>query len=159
MTSEPVASEPTPSGVTAQDVDAFLREHFDGVGNHCEAVGNRWAIARMDATATTLRPGGIISGPTVFSMCDAALYYACFTVLGIVPMALTSEMSIRFLRPARGPVLWARAELHHTGRRSLIGTVLAWTDDRDKPVAAAQGTYVAPPTAVTPAGPGVTLVP
>jgi uncharacterized protein (TIGR00369 family) len=151
MTKEPVADpavarEPAPSGVTVDEINAFLAEQFDGVGNQCEAVGNRWAIARMDTSRTALRPGGIVSGPTVFGVCDAALYYACFTVLGIVPMALTSEMSIRFLRPARGAVLRARAELHHAGRRSLIGSVIAWTDDVDKPVAAAQGTYVAPQT-------------
>ena len=144
MTSDPDPSEAAPSGVTVEDINAFLNGHFEGAGNHCEAVGNRWAIARMDTTRTALRPGGIVSGPTVFGACDAALYYACFTVLGIVPMVLTSEMSIRFLRPARGAVLRARAELHHAGRRSLIGSVIAWTDDIDQPVAAAQGTYVAP---------------
>src|SRR4051794_39411150 len=125
MASELLAPDVVPSGVTPEAVNAFLNDHFPGVGNHCEALGNRWAVARMDTTTTNLRPGGIISGPTVFAVCDAALYYACFTVLGIEPMALTSEMSIRFLRPARGPVMRARAVLHHAGRRSLIGSVIA----------------------------------
>jgi uncharacterized protein (TIGR00369 family) len=137
-------SDHPPSGVTVEEINAFLRNEFAGNGNHCEAVGDRWAIARMDTATNHLRPGGIISGPTVFAICDAALYYACFTVMGVVPMVLTSEMSIRFMRPARGTVLRARAELHHAGRRSLIGSVVAWTDDPAKPVAAAQGTYVAP---------------
>ena len=132
------------SRVTVEAINEFLRAEFAGNSNRCESVGDRWAVARMDAGEGNLRPGGIISGPTVFGICDAALYYACFTVMGIVPMVLTSEMSIRFLRPARGAVLRARAELHHAGRRSLIGSVIAWTDDPDKPVAAAQGTYVAP---------------
>ncbi|MCU1396338.1 MAG: hypothetical protein JWM34_4766 [Ilumatobacteraceae bacterium] len=133
------------SGVTPEQINAFLDAEFvGGSANRCEAVGDRWAIARQNTSTVNLRPGGIISGPTVFAMCDAALYYACFTVMGIVPMVLTSEMSIRFLRPARGAVIRARAELHHAGRRSLIGTVIAWTDDPAKPVAAAQGTYVAP---------------
>ena len=134
------------SRVTTEEINAFLVDQFGGNNNHCESVGERWAVAAMETSATNLRPGGIISGPTVFAICDAALYYACFTVMGIVPMVLTSEMSIRFMRPARGAVLRARAELHHAGRRSLIGTVVAWTDDPDKPVAAAQGTYVAPVT-------------
>ena len=63
MTSEPVATAAAPSGVTAEEVNAFLDEHFDGVGNRCFAVGDRWAIARMDTSTTSLRPGGIISGP------------------------------------------------------------------------------------------------
>lgn len=132
------------SGVTVTQINEFLRGEFADNGNACEAIGDRWAIARQVATALNLRPGGIISGPTVFGICDAALYYACFTVTGIEPMVLTSEMSIRFLRPARGEVLRAKAVLDHTGRRSLIGTITAWTDDPDTPVAVAQGTYVAP---------------
>jgi acyl-coenzyme A thioesterase PaaI-like protein len=132
------------SGVTVEEINAFLVAEFAGSGNFCESLGERWAVARLDTAAVSLRPGGIISGPTVFGVCDAALYYACFTVMGIEPMVLTSEMSIRFMRPARGPILRARADLHHAGRRSLIGTVVAWTDDPAKPVAAAQGTYVAP---------------
>jgi acyl-coenzyme A thioesterase PaaI-like protein len=137
------ADEPA-SGVTAQQVNDFLDELFPGGGSSCESLGDRWAIARFEPSVDNLRPGGIISGPTVFSACDAALYYACFTVIGIEPMVLTSEMSIRFLRPARGTMLRAKATLDHAGRRSLIGTIVAWTDDPSKPVAVAQGTYVAP---------------
>ena len=140
-----VSNESIPSsGVTPDEINAFLSGEFSGSGNACEAVGDRWAIARMEPSEASLRPGGIISGPTVFGICDAALYYACFTVMGIEPMVLTSEMSIRFMRPARGQILRAKAVLDHAGRRSLIGTVTAWTDDPTRPVAVAQGTYVAP---------------
>jgi uncharacterized protein (TIGR00369 family) len=132
------------SRVTVDAVNAFLAADFAGTTNSCEAVGDGWAVCVIEPGENSLRPGGIISGPTVFGACDAALYYACFTRIGIEPMVLTSELSIRYLRPARGTVLRARAELHHVGRRSIIGTVVAWTDSIDKPVAVAQGTYVRP---------------
>lgn len=133
--------------VEAAQVNAFLAADFPGTANSCESVGPGWAVALIRAGEGNLRPGGIISGPTVFGACDAALYYACFTAIGLEPMALTSELSIRFLRPARGAELRARAELHHVGARSIIGSVTAWTDDPDKPVAVAQGTYVRPKAA------------
>lgn len=133
------------SQVTVEQINEFLERDFGGSGNRCEAVGERWAVALVRTDGIGLRPGGIISGPTVFGACDAALYYACFTAIGVEPMALTSELSIRFMRPARGAELRARAELHHVGRRSIIGTVVAWTDSIDTPVAVAQGTYVRPP--------------
>lgn len=136
------------SQVTAEQINEFLGREFGGTANRCEAVGDRTAVAVIEPGPQSLRPGGIISGPTVFGVCDAALYYACFTVIGIEPMALTSELSIRFLRPAVGPVVRARAALHHVGRRSIIGSVTAWTDDEERPVAVAQGTYVRPPGAV-----------
>ncbi len=137
------ASRPA-SGVTVEQINAFLAEVFPDDGNICEAVGDRWAIARFAPSDESLRPGAIINGQTVFGVCDRALYYACFTVIGIEPMVLTSELSIRFMRPARGETLWAKAVLNHAGRRSLIGTITAWTDDPGRPVAVAQGTYVAP---------------
>lgn len=134
----------TGSVVTVDEINSFLEREFAGSPNRCEAVGERWAIAMLPTDAVSLRPGGIISGPTVFGVCDAALYHACFTAIGIEPMTLTSELSIRFMRPARGAVLRARADLHHVGRRSIIGSIVAWTDDIAKPVAVAQGTYVRP---------------
>ena len=60
-------------------------------------------------------------------------------------MAMTSELSIRYLRPAQGSVLWAKATLESAGRRNVVGTVHVWCDDRvDKPTATAQGTYALP---------------
>ena len=136
---------PSSPAVTADEVNAYLAEHFAGTGNVCVDIGPGWAVTRLDATATILRPGGIVSGPTVFGACDAALWYALFGAVGIEPMALTSELSIRYLRPARGDALYTRADLHHVGRRSVVGSVRAWVaGDPDTTVAVAQGTYVRP---------------
>src|SRR5262245_66309347 len=90
------------SAVTVDEINEFLRRDFGGSANSCESVGDGWAIAVFSVLETNLRPGGIVSGPTVFGVCDAALYYACFTKIGISPMTMTSELSIRYLRPARG---------------------------------------------------------
>ncbi len=134
-------------GPTVDEVNDFLAEAFAGSGNRCAAIGDGWAIARHEADRTALRPGGIISGPTVFGAADSALWFALFGAVGIEPMALTSELSIRYLRPAVGEVLLARADLHHVGRRSVIGTVRCWIEgDEDTTVAVAQGTYVRPRT-------------
>ena len=132
-------------GPTVDEVNAFLDEAFAGGGNRCAEIGDGWAVARHDADPAALRPGGIISGPNVFGAADAALWFALFGAVGIEPMSLTSELSIRYLRPAIGEVLFARADLHHVGRRSVIGTVRCWVDDdEDTTVSVAQGTYVRP---------------
>jgi uncharacterized protein (TIGR00369 family) len=132
------------SDISASDINRFLRDVFGAKSDLCEDVGDGWAVACMTPGTEIVRPGSIISGPTVFSLVDGALAYAAYTKIGLEPMALTSELSIRYLRPARGTLLRARAEIHHVGKRSVIGTVVAWTDDPDKPVAVAQGTYVRP---------------
>ena len=92
------------------------------------------------------RYGANVSGPTQVGLADAALWYLVFGAIGRVePMALTSELSIRFLRPAQGATLWARSTLESAGRRSIVGSVRVWCDDADdKPSSVAQGTYVLP---------------
>jgi len=138
--------ETTPARPTPADVNAMRQESFPGSGNECVEIGDDHALARYVATAADIRPGGYISGPTQFGLADATLWYVVFAAIGrIEPMALTSELSIRFLRPAIGEVLWARGTVEAAGRRNVVGSVSIWVDDRShKPSAVAQGTYVLP---------------
>jgi uncharacterized protein (TIGR00369 family) len=131
--------------VTVDEVNRFFGAEFPGPSTRsCVELGPGWAVAELPAEEAGLRPGGIISGPSVFSLCDAAFYMACFTVTGIEPMVMTSEMSIRFLRPARGRRLLARADVLDVRGRSIVATVRAWDAAYDEPVALCQGTYVRP---------------
>ena len=122
------------------------QDAFPGSGNECVEIGADHAVARYLATAADVRPGGYISGPTQFGLADAVLWYAVFAAIGrIEPMALTSELSIRYLRPSIGTTLWARGTIEAAGRRNIVGTVRIWTDDNEaRPSAVAQGTYVMP---------------
>ena len=132
--------------VTADLVNTMVQELFPGSTITCVDVGADFALARCDVADDQLRPGGFISGPTQFGLADVALWYLVFGAIGrIEPMALTSELSIRYLRPAQGSVVWGRATLEAAGRRNVVGTVHMWCDDNeDKPTATAQGTYVLP---------------
>ena len=131
---------------TVDAVNEMIEHLFPGSNNTCEGLGSDFAIAMREVADGELRPGAFISGPSQFGLADAALWYLVFGATGrIEPMALTSELSIRFLRPAQGRVLWARATLDVSGRRNVVGTVRVWCDDREhKPTATAQGTYVLP---------------
>jgi acyl-coenzyme A thioesterase PaaI-like protein len=129
-----------------QTVNNMIGQLFPGSDNTCVELGADFAVARREISEAELRPGAFVSGPSQFGLADAALWYLVFGATGrIEPMALTSELSIRFLRPAQGSVLWARATLDVAGRRNVVGTVRVWCDDReDRPTATAQGTYVLP---------------
>jgi uncharacterized protein (TIGR00369 family) len=131
---------------TADQVNAMIEELFPGTGNTCAELGKGFAVASRVVDDIMLRPGGFVSGPTQFGLADAALWYMVFAAIGrIEPMALTSELSIRYLRPAQGSVLWARATVESAGRRNVVGTVHVWCDDREhKPSSIAQGTYALP---------------
>ena len=56
------------------DINRFLAEQFPAVsGIECLEVGERHAVARWVYDPSTLRPGGLISGPTQFTLADTAL--------------------------------------------------------------------------------------
>jgi uncharacterized protein (TIGR00369 family) len=131
---------------SAAAVNAMLDELFPGSGNLCDEIGAGYAVASRPIDSTMLRPGGFVSGPTQFALADAALWYVVFAATGrIEPMAMTSELSMRFLRPAQGSMLWAKASVESAGRRNVVGTVHVWCDDRiDRPTSIAQGTYALP---------------
>jgi acyl-coenzyme A thioesterase PaaI-like protein len=138
----------TAGGVDPASVNAHVRESYPGSLIECTIVTPTAAAARSVPTADDIRPGGYISGPTQFAIADAALWYLVFGALGRVElMALTSELSIRYLRPAVGDVLYGRAELASISRRSVVGTVWVWAGDNEhRPSAVAQGTYALPLT-------------
>lgn len=133
-----------PFGV--DEVNAAVEELFPGNPNRCIELGPTHAIVRFVPNEQHIRPGGFISGPTQFSLCDSALWFMTWAAIGrIEPMALTSELSIRYLRPAVGEVMYCRADLDSAGRRSVVGTCRVWVDERDnRPTATAQGTYFLP---------------
>ena len=135
----------TDLAVTADAVNAMLAEHFPTSAS-CAEVGHDFAVATASVASMAIRPGGYVSGPTQFALADAALWYATFVAIGrIEPMALTSELSIRFLRPAQGTRIWARATVETATRRSVVGSIKVWMDDADeRPTSIAQGTYVLP---------------
>ncbi len=126
------------------DVDAFVNDAFPSLAPEfcCDAIGDGYATARWHYDSNKLRPGNLISGPTQFATADLALWYVSFTVLGLQPMAVTSDMQITFLRPAGGGDLLAKAELLRAGRTRISGRVLLWIDGKpDAPVAHATGNY------------------
>jgi len=132
------------AALTPSQVDTFVADVFPSAAKEfrCEALAEGEATARWIYDATQLRPGQLISGPTQFAAADLALWYLSFTVLGLVPMAVTSDLQINFLRPAKGGDLIARAELLRAGKTRISGRVMLWIDGSpERPVAHATGNY------------------
>lgn len=130
---------PTPEEVNAFVAGVYPAVHADGF--RCTAMGHGEAGGRWRHDPRALRPGGFISGPTQFTLADLALWYLSFTVLGLQPMAVTSDLAMTFLRPAVGDDLLATAILLRAGRTRLHGRVELWVAGDDRPVAHATGGY------------------
>jgi uncharacterized protein (TIGR00369 family) len=130
---------------TPDAVNAFLEEHYPSAhaeGYRCVELGEGRARARWTFDPGTLRPGQLISGPVQFALADVALWFLTFTVLGLAPMAVTSDLHITFLRPAAGADLLGEATLLRAGRTRITGDVHLWVDGTpERRVAHAVGSY------------------
>lgn len=136
---------------TAELINGFLARDFPQVPARVEQVGDGRARMRWPVGDGDLRPGGTISGPTLFAVADLALYIAVLGAVGLVPLAVTTNMNINFLRkPAAGRDLVGECRLVKTGRTLAVGEVLVYSDGCDQPVAQASGTYSIPPERKTP---------
>jgi len=91
-----------------------------------------------------LRPGGVISGPTLMSLSDTAAYALVLAHIGDQLMAVTSSLTINFLRGAAPGDLHAEAELLRLGRRNAVCDVRLWTEAPDRLAAQATVTYAIP---------------
>ncbi len=131
--------------VSVDKINQMLSELWDVAPVTCLEVSETHAVAASTDIEKDIRPGGSISGPAQFAIADSAIWFLVSGALGrIEPMSVTTELSIRYLRPALGEQLVAEAVLDKMGRSTVVATVRVWTTDKEKPCAVAQGSYFIP---------------
>ncbi|WP_375266673.1 PaaI family thioesterase [Planktotalea sp.] len=126
----------------------LMRSEFSQVANDfvVQSVAPMEAIVRMPVNEEHLRPGGTISGPTMFALADVSMYLVVLAMIGPVTLAVTTNCSIDFMRkPTAGVDLIAQARIHKLGRSLAVGDVLIHSEGMDMPVARASLTYAIPP--------------
>jgi uncharacterized protein (TIGR00369 family) len=132
---------------TADALRAFLRAEFPQ--NRCtlEALDEDGSVVVAHPVGESeLRPGGTVSGPVMMTLADVALYIAILARIGIVPLAVTTNLSINFLRKPRADRrVVARCRLMKLGRTLAVGEVWIHSEGEEEPVAHATGTYAIPP--------------
>ncbi|AKI01041.1 hypothetical protein IMCC20628_02342 [Hoeflea sp. IMCC20628] len=142
---------PTPAKpvMTAPEVSAYLDEVFpqikaNGDNISVAEVSAGTALVRLAADDKHLRPGGTVSGPTLFMLADLAAYAVILAHIGRVALAVTTNLNINFLmKPEPGP-LDATATILKLGKR-LVVTDIAIRDSGGELVAHATATYSIPP--------------
>jgi uncharacterized protein (TIGR00369 family) len=127
---------------------AFLNDHFGQVAGDYEIldVSPMHLVLRALVDDKHLRPGGTVSGPTMFALADVAVYLAILAMIGPKALAVTTSCSIDFMRkPAANANLRADARLLKLGRALAVGDVLIYSEGDEAPVARASLTYSIPP--------------
>lgn len=130
------------------ELNVFVQKVFPQVCHQVlvEEVTDDGCIVRWKVDESNLRPGGTVSGPTMFSTADVAAYLAILSRIGPKELAVTTNCSIDFMRkPAAATDLIGHCRLLKLGKVLAVCDVLIYSDGSDKPVARAGLTYSIPP--------------
>ncbi len=131
---------------TKEELERFFKKEFPQADFEIDSVSNKSAIIRKKINHSHLRPGGTVSGPVLMEIADAALYVAILAEIGVIALAVTTNLNINFLRkPSSDKDIIAKCHLIKVGKTLAIGEVSVYSEGDLDPVAHAVGTYAIPP--------------
>jgi len=134
--------------MSADEVSAFWAEHFPQVAADTSyailTVGPGEATLRLTPGDSHLRPGGTVSGPTLFALVDLAAYAVLLAHVGPEPLILTTNVSINYLRRPPLAPLTARSRILKLGKRLAVVETAIGPEGGGDVVAHATGTYSLP---------------
>ncbi|MEL6312600.1 MAG: PaaI family thioesterase [Pseudomonadota bacterium] len=137
-----------PLMMTADEVMTVLNRVFGQVDGQfaIEELGEMQITVRLKVGEQHLRPGGTVSGPSIFGLADVAIYMIVMAMIGPKVLAVTTSSSMDFMRKPDGQKdLIATCKLLKLGRSLAVGDVLIFSEGGQDPVARASMTYSIPP--------------
>jgi uncharacterized protein (TIGR00369 family) len=144
------ASQMATPALTRKELLERLRIEFPDAGHavgdfEIEELWHGGCRLRQRYDKRVLRPGGTQSGATMMALGDFAMYLAVLSAIGWVPLAVTTNLTINFLRKPPPGDLIAEAHLLKLGKQLAVGDVSIRADGGEDMVAHVTSTYSIPP--------------
>jgi uncharacterized protein (TIGR00369 family) len=136
--------------LTIDQIEDFLAREFPQINAgrqifKCVNVAPATATLRFFPDESHLRPGGTVSGPSLFALADVAAYVALLAHIGPVALALTTNLNISFLNRADPVPLDGVCNVLKIGRSLAMLEVSIERADTRQLIAHATTTYSIPP--------------
>ena len=136
--------------MTVDEISSFLDTDFPQIHTDSRVfevvnVSPAAVLMSLSPGERHLRPGGTVSGPTMFTLADVAAYVAVLAHIGPVALAVTTSLNINFLRKPEPEKLFCRARILKLGKRLAVVEATLFQENEDEPVAHAVATYSIPP--------------
>ena len=141
-------SAPTKLVMTADEINAFFHEVFPQVRGDfsVDDVAPREITLRLKVGERHLRPGGTVSGPSMFGLADVTVYAMILSLIGPRALSVTTSSSFDFMRKPDGTRdMIAKGKLLKLGKSLAVGDVLLFSEGDTEPVARSTMTYSIPP--------------
>ena len=128
------------------DLEKFLEKEFPQVSNNFKILNTKpnYLSMLMHISDEHLRPGGTVSGPTMFLLADVSFYLATLSMIGPKSLTVTTNCSINFLRKPNISDLISETRVLKIGKTLSVGDVLIYSNGIKEPVAHASLTYSIP---------------
>lgn len=114
-------------------------------GYAIEEIWHGGCRVRKRFDAQSLRPGGTIAGTAMMTLADFSIYVAILGTIGWVPLTVTTNLTINFLKKPAARDLLGEVRLLKLGKRLAVGEIAIRSDGEDELVAHATSTYSIPP--------------
>jgi uncharacterized protein (TIGR00369 family) len=141
----------TMSRITVAEFEEIVRQSLpfaQSMGAVVVDLDPEHAVLRMLYRDDFLRPGGTISGPLLMGLADLAMYAVVLASIGRVELAVTTSLTINFLRKPAPADIVAEARLLKLGKRLAVGEVELFSAGDCEMVAHVTATYSIPPLAM-----------
>ena len=128
------------------DLENFLEKEFPQVSSNFKILNTKPNSLSMllHISDEHLRPGGTVSGPTMFLLADVSFYLATLSIIGPKSLTVTTNCSINFLRKPNISDLISETRVLKIGKTLSVGDVLIYSEGIKEPVAHASLTYSIP---------------
>jgi uncharacterized protein (TIGR00369 family) len=135
--------------MSVTELETFLQREFPQAFSSgditIESADGATCLLRQQYSELMLRPGGTVSGPTLMSLADFAMYVVLLSAIGPVGLAVTTNLNINFLRKGQpGQDVLAAAKLLKLGKRLAVGEVTLLSGTSPDPIAHVTSTYSIP---------------
>ncbi|GGA11131.1 PaaI family thioesterase [Neptunicoccus cionae] len=136
-----------PLKMTIEELRDFFEDVFPQVKEDfvIEEMNEDEITVRLKVSDKHLRPGGTVSGPSMFGLADVCFYLIIMGNVGPKALTVTTNCSIDFMRKPEPRDMIAKARLLKLGKALAVGDVMLYSEGMDKPVAHANVTYSIPP--------------
>jgi uncharacterized protein (TIGR00369 family) len=103
---------------------------------------------RLNADERHLRPGGTVSGPSLFTLADIGGYVCVLSHAGPDALSVTTNLNINFVRKAEAGPIDGHCRILKLGKALMMFEIDIVAGPEGQTVAHATGTYSIPPKRV-----------
>ena len=136
--------------MTANEVNGLLKTAYPQLNDQHDFyqavdVFPGGCTVRLNADERHLRPGGTVSGPSLFTLADIGGYVCVLSHAGPDALSVTTSLNINFMRKAEAGPIDGHCRILKLGKSLMVFDIDIVAGPERQTVAHATGTYSIPP--------------